>query len=96
MSYHGTWQENLRTRKKFRCPLKTGKKFTENYLLGCPVKHDSFNGYGCTKYLDVTDDARARVPRESLFYKQTFKLRTEVERYFARLGDRECEQTTHY
>jgi len=96
MKSAGTWTENLRTRKKFHCPIKAGKKFAKNYPAGCPINHHSFNGYGCTKYLDVTDDARSHVPRESLFYKQTFNLRTEVERYFARLGDRECEQTTHY
>lgn len=92
----GIWQENLRTRKKFRCPIKASVKFAKNHPLGCPVNHPGFDKYGCTKYLDVTDDARSRVPRESLFYKQTFNLRTEVERYFARLGDRELEQTTHY
>jgi len=96
MNTGGTWQENLRTRKKFRCPIKASVKFAKNYPLGCPINHPGFNSYGCTKYLDVTDDARSRVPRESLFYKQTFNLRTEIERYFARLGDRELEQTTHY
>lgn len=96
MKEMGIWQENLRTRKKFRCPIKASVKFSKNYPLGCPASHPSFNKYGCTKYLDVTDDARSRVPRESSFYKQTFNLRTEVERYFARLGDRELEQTTHY
>lgn len=92
----GTWTEGLRTRKKFRCPIKASKKFAEKHPAGCPTDHQRSDGYGCTKYLDVTDDARARVPRESLFYKRIFNLRTEVERYFARLGDRECEQTTHY
>ena len=29
-------------------------------------------------------------------WKSVHKLRTEVERYFARLGDREVELTTHY
>lgn len=96
MKPDGIWQENLRTRKKFRCPVKASAKFAKNYPLGCPVNHASFDKYGCTKYLDVTDDARARVPRESLFYRQTFNLRTEIERYFSRLGDRELEQTTHY
>jgi len=43
-----------------------------------------------------TNDARARVPRESKYFKDTFRLRTEVERYFSRMGDREVEQTTHY
>lgn len=46
--------------------------------------------------MDITNDARANVPRDSSLFKQTYKLRTEVERYFSRLGDREVEQTTHY
>ena len=96
MNFNGIWQEQLRTRKKFRCPIKSSAKFAKNYPLGCPVNQSDFNNYGCTKYLDVTDDARSRVPRDSLSYKKTFNLRTEVERYFARLGDRELEQTTHY
>ncbi|MFH1798835.1 MAG: transposase [Candidatus Omnitrophota bacterium] len=90
------WTEKLRTRAKFRCPIKAPIKFAKNYSNGCPVNHHKFNPYGCTKYIDITNDARSRVPRNSLFYKQTFNLRTEVERYFARLGDREVEQTTHY
>ena len=96
MNFNGMWQEDLRTRKKFRCPIKASVKFSKNYPMGCPIDHTDFNNYGCSKYLDVTDDARSRVPRDSLSYKKTFKLRTEVERYFARLGDRELEQTTHY
>ncbi|MBF0253304.1 MAG: transposase [Candidatus Omnitrophica bacterium] len=96
MKFNGIWTENLRTRNKFRCPISASKKFAEHYPAGCPINHQSFNAYGCTKYLDVTDDPRSRVPRESLYYKRTFNLRTEIERYFARLGDRECEQTTHY
>lgn len=65
----------------------------------CPVNHPLFNTgkcYGCTKYLDVTDDARSRVPRDSKEFKELFKGRQVVEQYFARLGDREAEQTTHY
>ncbi|MBU1087475.1 MAG: transposase, partial [Candidatus Omnitrophica bacterium] len=80
MKSDGTWTEALRKRAKFRCP----------------INHPNFNPYGCTKYLDITDNARSHVPRDTSFYKSTFNLRTEVERYFARLGDRELEQTTHY
>lgn len=99
MKSNGIWTENLRTRIKFRCPLKVSHKRAQKYPHGCPAKHPSFSegkAYGCTKYLDITDDARSRVPRDSKFFKDTFNLRTEVERYFARLGDREAEQTTHY
>lgn len=99
MKYNGLFSETNRTRKKYRCPLKVSKIFANEHPAGCPVKHHRFfNGkqYGCTRYLDVTNDARANIPRESKHFKDTFRLRTEVERYFSRLGDREVEQTTHY
>lgn len=99
MKSAGRWNEGNRQRLKFRCPLKTGKKVAAQYNNTCPANHASFNtgkGYGCTKYLDVTDDARARVPRDSKEFKETFKQREFVEQYFARMGDREAEQTTHY
>jgi len=96
MKSAGRWTEGNRQRVKFRCPLKTDKK---NKNITCPANHPSFNtgkGYGCSKYLDVTDDARSRVPRDSKDFKDTFKDREFIEQYFARLGDREAEQTTHY
>lgn len=99
MKSNGCWTEELRTRIKYRCPIKLCSKTNKHYQNACPIHHPRFSEgamYGCTKYLDVSDDARARVARDSLLFKQTFKLRTEVERYFARLGDREVEQTTHY
>jgi hypothetical protein len=46
--------------------------------------------------MDVTDDTRSRVPRDSKEFKDTFKNREFVEQYFGRLGDREVKQTTHY
>lgn len=99
MKSAGRWHEGHRERIKFRCPLKTSKKVAAAYDHTCPAHHPSFStgtGYGCTQYLDVTDDARARVPRDSKKFKDTFKDRESVEQYFARLGDREVEQTTHY
>ncbi|MCP4709064.1 MAG: hypothetical protein GY869_10595 [Planctomycetes bacterium] len=42
------------------------------------------------------NDAQSKVPRDSKEYKDTYKDRQVVEQYFARLGDREAEQTTHY
>ena len=99
MKSNGSWTEGLRTRIKFRCPLKTDPICAEKHPDGCPMNHPRFSegaSYGCTKYLDVTDDARSRIPRDSREFKTTCPLRTTVERYFARLGDREVEQTTHY
>jgi hypothetical protein len=99
MKSNGRFSEAKRERIKFRCPLKTNKKVAQQYPDGCPINHTRFfkgKHYGCTKYLDVTNDARAKVPRDSQFFKETYKLRTEVERYFSRLGNREIEQTTYY
>jgi hypothetical protein len=99
MKSTGRWNEGNRERLKFRCPLKASKKAAAKYNNTCPADHPSFSTgkcYGCTKYLDITDDARARVPRDSKEFKETFKDREAVEQYFSRLGDREAEQTTHY
>ena len=95
----GRWTEGNRERLKFHCPIKASKKFAKKHGTICPANHPSFNTgkcYGCTKYLDVTDDARSKVPRDSKEFKDTFKNRQTVEQYFSRLGDREAEQTTHY
>jgi len=95
----GRWTEANRERIKFRCPIKASKKFAARFGDTCPAKHPSLDTgkcYGCTKYLDVTDDARSRVPRDSREFKEIFKDRQIIEQYFSRLGDREVEQTTHY
>jgi len=99
MASCGSWTEGLRTRLKFRCPIRASVAGSKEHSDGCPIQHARFiegTQYGCTKYLDITDDARSRVPRDSAFFKNTYNMRTEVERYFSRLGDREAEQTTHY
>jgi len=95
----GRFKEQKRERIKFRCPLKASKKVAQEHHHACPANHPSFHTgkcYGCTKYIDVTHDARSQVPRDSKEYKQVFKGRQVVEQYFARLGDREVDQTTHY
>ena len=95
----GRCKEEKRERIKFRCPLKASKMVAQKHNHTCSANHPSFNTgkcYGCTKYLDVTNDARSQVPRDSKEYKKSFKGRQVVEQYFARLGDREVEQTTHY
>ena len=99
MVFDSAWREGNRDRVKFRCPIKTTRKNTIKIPETCPVHHHRFTegaGYGCTKYLDVTDDARSRVPRNSTRFKETYKKRIVVEQYFSRLGEREVEQTTHY
>lgn len=99
MSSWGSWVEGRRHRLKFRCPIKVSKTIAAKYPGGCPIEHSLFSEgstYGCTKYLDVTDDARSRVPRDTQCFKNTYSKRIGVEQYFARLGDCEVEQTTHY
>ena len=99
MKSAGAWTENNRDRIKFRCPLKMSKGISEQHDPICPANHPAFDTgkcYGCTKYLDVTDDARSKVPRDSIEFKETFKHRQTAEQYFSRMGDREAEQTTHY
>ena len=99
MSSAGSWTEGNRDRLKFRCPLKVNTSIAKKFPNGCPIGNPRFfegAQYGCTTYQDITDDARARVPRDSLHYKETHSIRTEIERYFSRLGEREAEQTTHY
>ena len=99
MTYDGCWRYKNSDKVKFRCPLKTRKHIADQYPRGCPVKHPKFsegNAYGCTKYLNVTDDARSRVPRNSTLFDEVYNQRITVEQYFARLGRREADQTTHY
>jgi len=99
MAFAGEWREGRRDRVKFRCPLKTSRETSDKFPDGCPAAHPHFSegaAYGCTKYLDVTDDARKRVARNSPRFKVIYKQRIVVEQYFARLGEREAEQTTHY
>ncbi len=99
MIFNGAWCEGNRDRVKFRCPIKTTQNLTVKTLEKCAVNHHRFiagSDYGCTKYLDVKDDARNRVPRISTLFKETYKKLIVAEQYFSRLGEREVEQTTHY
>jgi len=100
MKFAGICQDDSRTRKKFRCPIVAGSK-KEKVLLPpqCPIDNKRFSlgkCYGCTVYIDITDDHRKQVPRESKRYKAVYKSRTEIERYFSRLGPREVEEVSQY
>ena len=99
MKSQGSWTKGNRRRMKFRCPIKTDRKTAQHCSNSCPISHPKFdqgNAYGCTHYLDSTDDHRKRVSRDTQLCKNTCALRTEVERYFSRLGERKAEQTSHY
>lgn len=100
MKYAGKSPDQRRMRKKFCCPIAAGSRTEKAELPAmCPCNHPKFcsgKKYGCTAYIDITDDCRAQIPRQSKFFEETYAKRTEVERYFARMGDREVEKTTHF
>lgn len=70
-------------KQKFCCPYRKSK---DDSL--CPCKHEKyFNGKknrGCVKYISIGTDYRASINRESIFFKKTYSLRTESERYNSR------------
>jgi len=102
MSFCGNSDVGQRKRLKYRCPLKTKagrQELGDKLPATCPTANPHFTegaGYGCTKYLDVTDDPRHRLDRSSPLFQKKIKERQTVEQYFSRLGDREAEHTTHY
>ena len=100
MKFTGIGREPKRTRKLFRCPITAGSRKEKAKLpRQCPINHERFSQdkcYGCTAYIDITNDCRKQVPRESKRYKDSYKTRTEVERYFSRLGPREVEEVSQY
>lgn len=79
----GKFSDSGRTRQKFCCPLKFSKNSS------CPCHHKNFyNGKkhrGCTKYITIPDDLRLSIDRNSKYFKRTYSLRTECERYNSRL-----------
>ena len=102
MKYCGIINDADRTRVKYRCPIRAGNKKERAKLPAeCPVADLRFaegKCYGCTAYVDFAGDARsqAQAKRQSESFREIYKLRTEVERYFSRLGPREAEDTTVY
>ena len=78
----GRCSDNGRTRQKFCCPLKNSKD------ADCPCQHKNFyNGKkhrGCTKYITLPDDLRLSIDRNSKYFKDSYSLRTECERYNSR------------
>lgn len=80
MNRDGKSHDRNRTRQKFCCPYK---------LTGiCPINHPKFNNgkkhRGCTKHITLPDDLRLSVDRSSKYFKNTYSLRTECERYNSR------------
>ena len=54
------------------------------------------NGYVCTAYQDVTDDAPARVQRETPQFKTLYAKRFVAKQAFSRLQELNIEEARHY
>jgi transposase len=93
MSYCGLCKEANRTRKKYRCLIKVDKQARKIFGDKCPIDCEKFDGYGCTRYIDVTNDARAMIDRTSAFFVNLYSLRIGAEQYFSRLSVNEFERT---
>ena len=69
-------------RQKYCCPFRQSKTGV------CPCNHKNWNNgkknRGCTKYKTVPDDYRLSIDRSCLYFKRTYALRTECERYNSR------------
>ena len=69
-------------RQKYCCPFRQSKPGV------CPCNHKNWNNgkknRGCTKYKTVPDDYRLSIDRSCLYFKRTYALRTECERYNSR------------
>lgn len=96
MTPGGIFKDGNRLRLKERCPLKASKKIAAKYPHGCPCNNPKFNGYGCTAYQDLTDDARSRVQRDTPRFKKLYAKRFVVEQTFSRLQELEIEEARHY
>jgi len=93
---NGIFKDGNRLRLKERCPLKASKKIAAKYPHGCPCNNPKFNGYGCTAYQDLTDDARSRVQRDTPRFNKLYAKRFVVEQTFSRLQELEIEEARHY
>jgi len=93
---NGIFKDGNRLRLKERCPLKASKQSAAKYPNGCPCGNPKFDGYGCTAYQDLTDDARSRVQRGTPRFKNLYAKRFVVEQTFSRLQELKVEEARHY
>jgi hypothetical protein len=96
MTPNGIFEDGNRLRLKERCPLKVSQKIAAKYPDGCPCNNPKFDGYGCTAYQDLTDDARSRVQRHTPRFNKLYAKRLVVEQTFSRLQELEIEEARHY
>ena len=82
MHKDGKTTDNNRTWQKYCCPFRQSKTGE------CPCNHKNWNNgkknRGCTKYKTIPDDYRLSIDRSCLYFKRTYALRTECERYNSR------------
>lgn len=93
---NGIFKDGNRLRLKERCPLKASKEIAAKYPTGCTCNNPKFNGYGCTAYQDLTDDARSKVQRDTPRFKNLYAKRFVVEQTFSRLQELKIEEARHY
>ena len=90
MHKDGKTTNNGRTRQKYCCPFRQSKSGV------CPCSHKNWNNgkknRGCTKYKTLPDDYRLSIDRSCLYFKRTYALRTECERYNSRFKSTGQEQ----
>jgi hypothetical protein len=83
MSRDGKFRDRGCVRQKFCCPFKRS-----SHLHDCPCGHKNFKkgskATGCTKYINLPDDYRLSINRDSAHFKSVYALRTECERYNSR------------
>jgi len=82
MHKDGKTTDNGRTRQKYCCPFRQSKSGV------CPCNHKNWNNgkknRGCTKYKTIPNDHRLSIDRSCLYFRRTYALRTECERYNSR------------
>lgn len=78
----GRFSDNGHTHPKFCYPLKPSKDADS------PCHHRNFytgkKHCGCTKYITIPDDLRLAIDRDSNYFKSSYSLWTECERYNSR------------
>lgn len=82
MHKDGKSYDKNRVRQKFSCPLKSSS------TKKCPCKNSRFykskKNRGCTKCTTLPSDYRLTIDRNDRFFKSTYSLCTECERYNSR------------
>lgn len=93
---NGVFKDGNRLRLKERCPLKASKQIAAIYPHGCPCENPKFDGYGCTAYQNLADDACSRVQRDTPRFNKLYAKRFVVEQIFSCLQELEIEEGRHY